>query len=240
MQYFDSQFDSQADFQANDLQVDPLNSPFPVPWNWILAAQDTGLADEPHFFRSASLLSPDGRLAAYSRIRMDGAADLFRCRVSSVLFIENLETGTLQVLSAHSPLACDPWRKTSQGQEPGAIAILIPIGWNAAGTQLLAREFEGMFCSSEATDYAVVWDRCQNTHWTLNPQDLEHDCAILLGWSDLEPTEVLFRVGCLGDRDWPVVAVSPGGIRLAEPEEQGVVFGQVATSLWMGPQASAS
>jgi hypothetical protein len=206
----------------------------------VLANHAAGADGKERYFRTASLLSPDGILSAYSRIQMDVTDDLQSCRVSSILFIENLDTGTLQVLNAHSPLACQPWQQGSEGQRPGTIAILMPLGWNAEGTQLLAREFEGLFCSSCLTDYAVVWDRHQNQHWTLVPEDFEYDHSILLGWSQQEPNAVLFRAGQMGSSAWPKVAVSPQGTSFADPDDQPVWAGTVATSLWMGPQANAS
>jgi hypothetical protein len=50
------------------------------------------------FYRSSSLLSPDGEYAAYTRIKMKSEPELFRSRVTSVMFLENRRTGDLKRL----------------------------------------------------------------------------------------------------------------------------------------------
>ncbi|HEY9659083.1 MAG TPA: hypothetical protein V6C65_11570, partial [Allocoleopsis sp.] len=88
------------------VQIDPLNSPYPVPWNWVMATQDeSDLSSNPRtrFYRTQALISPDGQYAAYSRIQMRVEPEFTRSRVSSVLFIENLKTRDLQTIAATSP-----------------------------------------------------------------------------------------------------------------------------------------
>ena len=84
------------DMNELGVQLDPLDSPHPVPWNWVMAtyaelnaSQSVGV----RYYRSPSLLSPDGQYAAYSRIQMQGQPELHHSRVTSVMFVENLQTG---------------------------------------------------------------------------------------------------------------------------------------------------
>uniref|UniRef100_A0ACD5GTM1 Uncharacterized protein n=1 Tax=Desertifilum tharense IPPAS B-1220 TaxID=1781255 RepID=A0ACD5GTM1_9CYAN len=55
-----------APMNQSSEQIDPLNSPYPVPWNWVMATytevsntRGTGV----RYYRSPSLISPDGRYA---------------------------------------------------------------------------------------------------------------------------------------------------------------------------------
>lgn len=219
-------------------QLDPLNSPHPIPWTWILATQAAAIpGGEPFFYRSETLLSPDGEWAAYSRVRLDVSAELWNCRVSSVLFLENLHTKTLQIINARSPLAQDPWRDNAQGHQAGAIAVLHPVGWSRDGQKLLAREFEGLFCSSTATDYAVVWDRQLGHAWTCTPTGIEYDIAILQGWSAQTPGQMLFKTLRLGDRHPQLHQVDIHGVTQTASEDWAEDFGQHEANLWTGPQA---
>lgn len=102
-------------------QLDPLGSPHPIPWNWVMTTyadvrlQRAGL----RYYRSPSLVSPDGKYAAYSRMQMQVQPELYRSRLSSVIFVENLQIGELQVINANSPLADNPfeWGKLLICQE---------------------------------------------------------------------------------------------------------------------------
>ncbi|PSB68033.1 hypothetical protein C7B61_02990, partial [filamentous cyanobacterium CCP1] len=76
------------------------------------------------YYRSQSLISPDGQYAAYSRIQMQLSADFTQSRVASVLFLENLRTGELQTITASSPFADNPFL-SGEPNSPGTIAILI-------------------------------------------------------------------------------------------------------------------
>lgn len=151
-----------------------------------------------HYYRSPSLVSPDGMYAAYSHIQMQSQPELYRSRVSSVMFVENLQTGELQVINATSPLADNPLVLM---EVPGVISILTPVGWSKTSDRLLARQFEGLFSSSDASDFAVIWNRQQNRTSTVAPSQIayNHDISILLGWSQVDPNQVLFRAGNLGD-----------------------------------------
>lgn len=222
------------------MQIDPLNSPHPIPWNWVLAMQaEATHKPELRYYRSQSLISPDGEYAAYSRIQMQIVSDWMQCYVSSVLFVENLRTGDLQTIAASSPLSSNPFG----GQDPidpqGTIAILIPIGWSASSDRLLAREFESLFCSGIASDYAVVWDKTLNRTATIAPTRISYSSAILLGWSRLQPNQVLFQAGEMGEEAWPLWSVDQSGRTIAaQPEDQPIIYGRTANHVWAGPQAT--
>lgn len=232
--------DSNPTLPASDPLEDPLESPYPVPWKWIVATQAefsqkgrTGL----RYYRSPSLISPDGQYAVYTRIQLQAEPELFRSRVTSVMFLENLHTGQLQIVRASSPLA-DHLLEVEKGKEPpGAIAILMPVSWSASGDRLLARQMEGFFSTSDVSDYAVVWERQTNRTTTLSPTEIECTSAVLLGWNHLNPEQVLFRAGVLGDEDWPVWSVSLNGQTALATEASAIAYGQKVVYSWTGAQA---
>lgn len=224
---------------TTSMQIDPLNSPHPIPWNWVLAMQSEA-TDRPklRYYRSQSLISPNGEYAAYSRIQMQTASDWMQCHVSSVLFVENLHTGDLQTIAASSPLSSNPFGGQDAIDPQGTIAILIPIGWSATSDRLLAREFESLFCSGIASDYAVVWDKPLNRTYTIAPTRISYSSAILLGWSRLQPNHVLFQAGEMGDEAWPLWSVNFTGRTIAaQVEDQPIIYGRTANHVWAGPQA---
>lgn len=222
------------------VQIDPLDSPHPIPWNWVLATHGELSASErseTRYYRSQSLLSPDGQYAAYSRIQMQGQPELYRSRVTSVMFVENLQTGDLRTITPSSPLADNPLVSHEEADMEGTLAILIPVSWSKSGDRLLARQFEGIFSTSDASDYAVIWERQQNRTNTLAPEQIEYSSAVLLGWSQTNPNQVLFRAGEMGDEHWPVWAVDLNGQTILAREDKPIVYGQVVNQVWAGPQA---
>jgi hypothetical protein len=222
------------------VQLDPLDSPHPVPWNWVLATHaEVGASENfgPRYYRSQSLVSPDGQYAAYSRIQMYAQPELYRSRVTSVMFLENLQTGDLRTITASSPLADNPLVSNQDADMPGTIAILIPVSWSQESDRILARQFEGMFSTSDASDYAVIWDRRQNRTSTIAPERIQYSNAVLLGWSQTNPDQVLFRAGELGDEQPPVWAVDFNGQTALAYEDEPIVYGQVMNQVWAGPQA---
>ncbi len=222
------------------VQSDPLDSPHPVPWNWVLATQaqvSVKGGSGVRYYRSRSLVSPDGQYAAYSRIQLDVQPELYRSRVTSVMFLENLKTKELRVITASSPLAEHQFSKNPEASKPGTIAILIPVSWSPGGDRLLARQFEGLFSTSDASDYAVVWDRQSNSTSTITPGDVQYSNAVLLGWSQTNPSQVLFRAGELGDEKPPLWAVNLKGQTVAALEDKPLIVGQLVNYLWAGPQA---
>ncbi len=220
------------------VQVDPLNSPHPVPWNWVMATfstENTVVGEQTFYYRSQSLISPDHRYAAYSRIQLRRKSEIFRSQVSSVLFIENLHTGDLQAITASSPFANNPFADTV-ADHSGTISIVIPIAWSPTGDRLLAREFESLFCSDLASDYAVVLDCQHNAVSTLAPTSVHYSHAILLGWSQNHPGRVLFRAGTMGEEDWHLWAVDLTGDSQQADEDVPITHGEYLNSIWTGPQ----
>ncbi len=221
------------------MQLDPLNSPHPVPWNWILAAHNSALANHhfaPQYYRSATLRSPDGDWLAYSRIHLELQPQLYACQVSSILLIENLVDGTLQSIAASSPFSED-WQSNLDGSNgTGSISIFMPVGWNQDGNQLLARQFEGRFCSSLATDYGLVWHRNNGQTTMLTPPGFEQ--AVLLGWSNSHPQSVLFEAGDLSQAKLPRWLVDQRSVALPAETDEAVSFGEMIADVLTGPQTS--
>lgn len=227
---------------ASRFPDDPLNSPFPIPWPWILETQeefsDQGTTGQ-RYYRSQALVSPDGQYAAYTRISLMATPALHESKVTSVMFLENLQTGKLQVIKANSPVAKHLSNLEQVEETPGIMSILMPVSWSANGDRLLSRQLEGFFSTSDVTDYGVIWERNTNqtTTVTPTPNPQAHETAILLGWNNPHGDQVLFRSGMLGAENWPTVAVTPQGeIQLAHGE-QSVTYGQLVTHSWTGSQS---
>ena len=232
--------ESSKDMYETANPTDPLNSPHPVPWNWVMDAYSNSSSNRGfglRYYRSPSLISPDGRYAAYSRIKMRSESDLFRSRVTSVMFLEDLQTGDLTTITASSPLADNPLDYNEAAHMPGAISILIPVSWSENGESILSRQFEGIFSTSEASDYAVVWNRNHNTTTTISPEQVNYTNAVLLGWSQADPGQVLFRAGNLGEENWPVWAVNLYGHTVMASEDEPMVYGTLINPVWSGPQS---
>lgn len=190
------------------------------------------------YYRSPSLVSPDSRYAAYSRIQIQLSTDFTQSRISSILLLENLETGDLQTIMASSPFADNPFADETAVDQQGTIAMLIPVAWSEKGDRVLAREFESIFGGGIASDFGVVWEQSSNRVYTVMPTDIQYSNAILLGWSQVHPDRVLFRAGLMGDEDWPMYAVNTQGHTLKAAGDRPITFGRVVNSIWSGPQAS--
>lgn len=220
-------------------QLDPLNSPYPIPWNWILAVLAEKPSATPQFcyYRSPSLISPDGAYAAYSRIQFQRAESFVLSRVASILFVEHLSSGRLHTITPAAPFADNPFVADAMVDQPGTIAISIPVGWSENGDQLLVREFESLFGSSLASDFAVIWDRSSNRAYTVAPTQVCYSNAVLLGWSQRYPSQALFRAGNLGDDPWLLYAVDRHGHTTQATNDRPLVFGKVDSHAWVGPQS---
>jgi hypothetical protein len=222
------------------VQIDPLNSPHPIPWNWVTSIAFGGNSSRYGYYRSQSLLSPNGQYAAYSRIQVQPAAHFTQSRVVSVLFVENLHSGSLQTILASSPFADNPFTASEDLPETaGTIAVLIPIGWSERGDRLLAREFESLFGSSHASDFAVIWDSTTNKTQTLAPAQIAYSNAILMGWSQTHPDRVLFQAGMMGDPDWNFYTVQPNGQTMLASGDRPITYGHITTNVWAGPQSQS-
>lgn len=220
------------------LITDPLHSPFPVPWQWILetqAAVTAGTHPGSEVYRSPSLDNGYQQYAAYSRIHLEMCPTLHESHVSSVLFVENRRTGMLSTVMARSPLAPQPFQEVAATTTAGLISLLIPVSWSANGQQLLARQFEGVFNSGYMSDYAVIWDAQTRKSVTLQPNiEDEYSHAILLGWSEQYAGDVLFQTGIMGEEHWPIWRVSPNGDTNLTTERYGVVYGEILSYAWSG------
>ena len=145
--------------------------------------------------------------------------------------------GDLQVVTASSPLAENPFTASGGTDLRGTIAMLIPIGWSDRGDRVLAREFEAVFGSSVASDYAVVWDRHQNQVVTLAPSFVDYTTAVVLGWSQHHQDRVLFSTTSLGEEKWYLWTVDRDGQTTSALDDQPTTSGQVINSIWTGPQS---
>lgn len=234
-------------------QNDPIGSPHPIPWKWILATQEaigSKGGSGVRYYRSLPVVSPDGKYAVYSRVQLDVKPEMYNSRVTSILFVEDLQTKKLRVMASTAVLS-DPLiqKKMASLQEvsnstPGQIGVLVPVSWSQKGDRFLARRFEAVFNTADATDYAVIWDRQNNHTNTVTPAQEEHDhekMAILLGWSKSQPDHVLFRSGELGDEDWPLVKVAIDGKTVTTniDADQPIKFGDKVTGVWAGPEVAS-
>lgn len=222
---------------------DPLDSPYPVPWNWVLKTQARSAQAgnvSLDYFRSPALVSPDGQYAAYSRIALRSQPELYNSKVVSVMFLENLKTGELQVIRAASPIAAYLDKVGEESTEmAGVISILMPVSWSADGDRLLARQLEGAFNSSDVSDYGVVWNRLDRQIKTLSasPQPDEEISATLLGWDKNAPDQVLFRANDLGNETEQLVSVNLNGKLYLAEAEKAITYGQQIRRSWTGVQA---
>lgn len=231
---------SNSSTTESSVPQDPLGSRHPIPWRWIINTHQevsTESGSGIRYYRSQSLVSPDGQYAAYSRIKLRVQPELYRSRVSSVLFVENLQNGHLRAITPTSPFADHPFTIASSEVPQGAMSVLVPVSWSSGGDRFLAREFDGIFNSSVASDYAVIWDRQQDKTSTVAPNNIEYTNAILLGWSQNHSNSVLFRAGMMGQSQWSLWAVDFDGMTVAANQDQPVLFGRTTDRAWSGAQA---
>ncbi|MFL0605365.1 hypothetical protein [Cylindrospermopsis raciborskii] len=235
---------------SNGVPADPINSPHPIPWKWIVMTQEaiggqgrSGVRQ----YRSTPVVSPDGRYAVYSRVQLEVEPEMHNSQVSSLLFIEDRQTKRLNILAKTSDTV-DMLSKnrefTPETNNQGKIGILVPVSWSEKGDQFLARKFVGTFNTADVTDNAVIWNRQQNTTTTVVPPqgEGEHEkIAILLGWSKKQPNYVLFRSGELGEENWPLVQVSGDGknINMNISDDQPIIFGNKGQTIWLDPEVAA-
>ena len=225
-------------------QNDPIGSPYPIPWKWIQATQSAISSkggSGVRYYRSVPVISPDGRYAVYSRVQLEVKPEMYNSRVTSVLFVEDRQAKKLQVVTATHPIN-DPLLKvkvsSSSNDTQGSIGVLVPVSWSASGDRFLARKFEGLMNTSDLRDHAVIWDRQKNRFHCVTPkqEQVEHEIAVLLGWSKTYPDHVLFRAGEMGEDNWPLVTVANDGSTVIAPQaDQPVIFGQKFTELWATP-----
>ncbi|MBE9053500.1 hypothetical protein IQ243_24450 [Nostocales cyanobacterium LEGE 11386] len=238
--------------EAQAAQVDPIGSPHPIPWEWIVATQEAISANGGsgvRHYRSVPVISPDGRYVVYSRVQLEVRPEMYNSKVTSVMFVEDTQTKKLQVMASTAPLR-DPLLNTNLASpEPvdtdrnGRIGVLVPVSWSEKSDRFLARKFEGKFNTGDSTDQAVIWDRQRNHINTVAPAREEHEhekIAVLLGWSKNQPDHALFRAGEMGEEDWPLVQVASDGKTLNTTDtDQPITFGKKVTEVWAGPQVAS-
>ncbi|MEH2081503.1 MAG: hypothetical protein V7K89_16325 [Nostoc sp.] len=232
-------------------QIDPIGSPHPIPWKWITATQEAiasnGGSGVRHY-RSVPVISPDGKYAVYSRVQLEVKPQMYNSRVTSVLFIQDMQTKKLWVMASTTPVS-DPLLKvkavkaesSEETDMSGKIGVLVPVSWSEKGDRFLARKFDGIFNTGDSTDSAVIWDRQKNHANTVAPvSDEEHEkVAVLLGWSKRQPDHVLFRAGELGEENWPLMQVANDGKTVpTTDQDQPITFGKKVTEIWAGPQVA--
>ncbi|MEH1895544.1 MAG: hypothetical protein V7K72_21930 [Nostoc sp.] len=232
-------------------QIDPLGSPHPIPWKWITATQEAigskGGSGVRHY-RSVPVVSPDGKYAVYSRVQLEVKPEMYNSRVTSVLFVQDMQTKKLWVMASTTPVS-DPLLKvkavkaalSEETDTSGKIGVLVPVSWSEKGDRFLARKFEGIFNTGDSTDSAVIWDREKNHANTVAPvsQEEHEKIAVLLGWSKSQPDRVLFRAGELGEENWPLMQVANDGKTITTTnDDQPITFGKKVTEVWAGPQVA--
>ncbi|MDB9453312.1 hypothetical protein [Dolichospermum circinale] len=231
-------------------QNDPIGSPHPIPWKWIMATQEAiggkGISGV-RYYRSLPVISPDGKYAIYSRVQMEVKPEMHNSRVKSVLFMEDRQTKKLRVMISTDkeidPLLNKEASLPEEADNDGKIGVLVPVSWSEKGDRFLARKFVAIFNTADATDQAVIWDRQKNNINVVNPVQSEDDhekIAILLGWSKKQPNNVLFRAGELGEENWPLVQVANDGqtVDMSAEEDQPITFGESA-KIWADPQVAS-
>lgn len=219
--------------------TDPIGSPFPVPWKWVWTNQaqaKPGSQPFNRYYRSRSLVSPDSRFAAYSQITMQVQPEFTESRISSEIIIENLKTGELQKFSASAHLSRNFLSGIGTVDEPGVIAILIPVAWSKTSDRLLVRQFESLFGSDVATDYALTWNTKQKQLHAFAPTAVDYDTAVLLGWSQAHPEKVLFQTSILGQATTSLWQVDLQGESIAAPRDHALIFGRTIDQ-GAGPRA---
>ncbi|MEH2097993.1 hypothetical protein [Nostoc sp.] len=232
-------------------QIDPLGSPHPIPWKWITATQEAigskGGSGVRHY-RSVPVVSPDGKYAVYSRVQLEVKPEMYNSRVTSVLFVQDMQTKKLWVMASTTPVS-DPLLKvkavkaalSEETDTSGKIGVLVPVSWSEKGDRFLARKFEGIFNTGDSTDSAVIWDREKNHANTVAPvsQEEHEKIAVLLGWSKSQPDRVLFRAGELGEENWPLMQVANDGKTITTTtDDRPITFGKKVTEVWAGPQVA--
>ncbi|MFB2739570.1 hypothetical protein [Umezakia ovalisporum] len=238
--------------EAHASHSDPIGSPHPIPWQWILATQEAIATNGGYgvrHYRSVPVTSPDGRYVVYSRVQLEVRPKMYNSKVSSVLFVEDRQTKNLRVMASTAPIGDPvsnknlPSLEAEDTNQNGKIGVLVPVSWSQKSDRFLARKFEGKFNTGDSTDQAVIWDSEKNHINTVAPHRGEHEhekIAVLLGWSKNKPDHALFRAGEMGEENWPLVQVSTDGKTLDTTDaDQPITFGQKIPELWASPQVAS-
>ncbi|MBD2102374.1 hypothetical protein [Leptolyngbya sp. FACHB-261] len=207
--------------QQGEVSTDPLGSSIPIPWQQIQTVQARAQQQnrpQTVFERTPLLRSPDGRFAVYSRLLIQAKPQVTDTSVSSVLFLQDLQTQQLQAIAASTPRE----GLSSNGQAGTVVGfgVLVPIAWSARGDRVLCRDFQGGNATDFISDYALIWDQQQRRTYTLAPNRINYSNAILLGWSRQHPERALFKAGLLGETNWPQWTVQLNGSTAPAPQDE--------------------
>jgi hypothetical protein len=201
---------------------DLLNSQYAIPWQAIQQAQDTvtrtGQA-QSFQYRTPVSTAPDQQTQAYSELHLTLHPKPSHSFINSQLIIET-KTQTYRFPSTlHLELAAQSSTSTAT---PGTFSIIMPAAWSADGQSLLLRQFEGLFGSDMASDYALVWQSSQSALQSYRPTAIDYDSATLMGWSQNRPGEILFQTRLLGNPTSQLVTVNPksSGTTLASSSDR--------------------
>jgi hypothetical protein len=213
---------------------DPLNSPYPIPWQAIWDRQTQAAQSkrpETLYYLSPPLRSPDNRIVAHTKIEIKIDPDFRRSHVFSQLILKTIQGKTLQTIPSSMHLGQGNIQETTARHLPGTIAILVPAAWSKNGQRLLSRQFEAVFGSDVSSDYAVIWERNHRQTKIVTPLPLNYDSATLLGWSKNHPDQLLFRTAILGETRSSTLAVDYRGTTIASPNDRAIPqYGQAPSS----------
>jgi hypothetical protein len=213
---------------------DPLNSPYPIPWNTIWEHQTQATQSnrpETLYYLSPPLRSPDRQILAHTKIEIKIDPDFRRSHIFSQLILKTAQGKILQTIPSSMHLGRGNVQETAARQTTGTIAILVPAAWSKNGQRLLSRQFEAVFGSDVLSDYAVIWERNHLQTKTVTPLPLNYDSATLLGWSQNHPDQLLFRTATLGETSGSTLAVDHRGTTIASPNDRALPqYGQASGS----------
>jgi hypothetical protein len=201
---------------------DLLNSQYAIPWQAIQQAQETVTRTgqtQSFRYRSPVSIAPDQQTQAYSELHLTLHPKSSHSFINSQLIIETKTQTYRFPATLHLELAA---QSTTSTVMPGTFSILMPAAWSADGQSLLLRQFEGLFGSDVASDYALVWQPAQPALQSYRPTAVDYDSATLMGWSQNRPGEILFQTRLLGNPTSQLVTVSPqnNGATLASPSDR--------------------
>ena len=139
--------------------------------------------------RSQSLVSEDERWAVYSRVTYE-ITPIGLGRLSSVLFVRDLQTQQLQAIYAPASIFRD---EKNLGLD---FLLLLPLEWRNG--RVLVREFSGLFRSQAIRNQAVVWSPAKtnaSARLEIQTPAPSFPATVLLGWDPAPDSEqVLFAV----------------------------------------------
>lgn len=204
--------------------ADPLQSPFPLPWQWIEdghAAVVKAKKSLRFTQQTPQYISPDGRYVAQATLYFTAHPEAHRQQLMSILEIRDRQSGIQQRIESLKEMPPEFLAEVPQGQ--GLIAVLVPVGWSETGNRLLVRQLSGLFATDLISDGAWIWQAGVGHVATVYPTADEYDFATLLGWSTTDPQRVLFQTQTMGNPKATIWAVdTQGSTQLAQGDRPRV------------------